>query len=198
MDEPRYPTIEEFWQRLDARQVEADLKQTLRDRTTKEQGSVTRVYDEKTVVAFAERILPGAVPAKALAVLLDETFDKQSGRSDDKYGLLPRAELVPAGFQVLDDSARSRHGQPFAALSGEQKDGLISAAEKGELSGPQGFDSKTWFRRVRESLVSAFGADPRGMVQMGFPGPSYKPGHVWLQRGEIDARVKRKRGYLKL
>jgi hypothetical protein len=33
---------------------------------------------------------------------------------------------------------------------------------------------------------------------MGYPGPSYKPGHVWLDRGEVQARTKRRRGYLEL
>lgn len=198
MDEPRYPTLGEFWKRLDVREVEEDLKQTLQDRTKREQGSVSRVYDEATVVAFAERILPGDVPPKALAVQLDESFDKQAGRADEKKGLMPRAELVPTGFQVIDDAASTRYGKRFVDLSGEQQDVLISAAEKGELKGPEGFDSTTWFKRVRESLVSAFGSDPRGMVQMGYPGPTYKPGHIWLKGGEIDARVKRKRGYLEL
>lgn len=198
MDEARYPTIEEFWKRLKVREVEPDLESTLRDRTQREHGSVTRVYDEATVVAFAQRIIPGDVPAKALAVELDRSFDKQGGRADDKAGLMPRAELVPAGFRVLDDAAVSLHEIPFAELTPVQQDALISSAEKGELTGPEGFDAATWFKRVRESLISAFGSDPRGMVQMGFPGPSYKPGHIWLQGGEIEARVKRKRGYLKL
>jgi hypothetical protein len=35
-------------------------------------------------------------------------------------------------------------------------------------------------------------------VQMGFPGPSYKPGHVWLDRAETRARTQRKPGYLRL
>jgi hypothetical protein len=33
------------------------------------------------------------------------------------------------------------------------------------------------------------------MVEMGFPGPSYKPGYTWLSEGETDARVARKPGY---
>jgi len=36
------------------------------------------------------------------------------------------------------------------------------------------------------------------MVQMGYPGPAFKPGHLWLSQGEIDGRLKRRPGYLEL
>jgi len=35
-------------------------------------------------------------------------------------------------------------------------------------------------------------------VFMGYPGPSYKPGHVWLDEGEVAARAARRKGYLRL
>jgi hypothetical protein len=138
------------------------------------------------------------VPPKALAVFLDESFDKQLGRADDRHGSMPRETLIPAGFAALDHAAQSQHSRPFAALSNEDQDRLIAAAEDGNLRGPQSFDSANWFRRARACLLLAFGSDPRGMVQMGFPGPSYKPGHVWLSSGEVRSRARRRPGYLKL
>jgi hypothetical protein len=44
-------------------------------------------------------------------------------------------------------------------------------------------------------LFLAYGSDPRGMVEMGFPGPSYQSGHLWLDEGEVAARAARRRGY---
>jgi hypothetical protein len=159
---------------------------------------VTRVGPETTVMAVAARIVPGAVPASVLAAFLDERYDQQLGRGDDKLGQLPRVELIPAGFAALDRAAVARHGRAFAELSGEEQDGLLTQAEKGEIPGPEGFDSKAWFKRTRGYLLLAYGSDPRGMVQMGFPGPSYKPGHTWLDREETKSRVERKPGYLEL
>lgn len=198
MPEDRYPTLDEFFERLEVRDVEPDLREELGRRMEREQGSVSRLGDEATVVAVADRILPGAVPAKALAVFLDENFDKQLGRADDKDGLLPRAELIPAGFRVLDDEARGRHGKSFAEISGEHQDELLGEAERGNLQGPPNFESTTWFKRTRGVLLLAYGSDPRGMVEMGSPGPSYKPGHIWLDQQEVAARVQRKPGYLRL
>jgi hypothetical protein len=198
MHNDRYPTLDEFFKRLDARDVEPDLREELARRLTREEGSVKRVGSESTVVAVAQRLLPGEVPAKALAVFLDDVFDKQLGRADDKDGLMPRGELIPSGFRVLDEEAQKRHGMPFSELSDEYQDQLLGEAERGHLAGPQGFESATWFMRTRGLLLLGYGSDPRGMVQMGFPGPSYKPGHIWLDQQEVMARVKRKAGYLKL
>ncbi|MDP8958169.1 MAG: gluconate 2-dehydrogenase subunit 3 family protein [Actinomycetota bacterium] len=198
MREARFPTLDEFFQRLKARDVEPDLREELARRLKREEGSVRRVGNEATVVAVAQRLIPGGVPAKALAVFLDEVFDKQLGRADDKEGLMPRAELIPAGFGLLDQEAQKRHGKRFPELSGQEQDKLLAEAERGNLQGPERFESSTWFKRMRGFLLLGYGSDPRGMVQMGFPGPSYKPGHIWLDRQEVKARVERKPGYLKL
>jgi hypothetical protein len=194
MGEPRYPTEEEFWQRLDERDIESDLRAALHDRRRRDQQPVARLPAD-AVVAVAGRLVPGAVPPGALAAFLDQHFDQQLGRGDDKAGLMPRAQLIPTGFAVLDDHARTKHGSRFADLPADRQDALLRLAEAGELKGPAGFDPATWFRRTRAILLLGYGSDPRGMVEMGFPGPSYKPGHVWLDEGEVAARAKRRRGY---
>ena len=195
MAEARYPTADEFWARLDEREVEPDLRDALRERQERERATVERVGDPALVEAVAARILPGDVPARALAVFLDQHFDRQLGRADDRAGMMPREELIPAGFRVLDQAARTRHARPFAELAVELQDALLRQAEDGALEGPARFDSAQWFKRVAQLLMLGFGSDPRGMVEMGFPGPPYKPGHIWLDRFEVQARAKRRRGY---
>lgn len=195
MPEPRYPTLEEFWRRLEVRGVEEDLREELRARTTREERGVHRLPRE-TTVALVGRLLPGAVPPEALAAFVDESFDRQLGRSDDRDGLPPRGELLPLGLHLLDSAAVAEHGQPFWRLDGSSQDALLDRAEQGQLDAPQGFDWSVWFRRVRALAMLGFGSDPRGMVFMGFPGPSYRSGHVWLDEGEVAARAQRRRGYL--
>ncbi len=195
MPDERYPTLEEFFTRLDARDVEPDLRDELRERMGRERRPVRRVGVERTVVAVAERLVPGAVPATALAAFLDEVFDQQLGRADEPDGLMPRAELIPAGFRTLEDHAQKRHGQEFADLTPKEQETLLGEAERGNLKGPPKFDSATWFKRTRGFLLLGYGSDPRGMVEMGFPGPSHRPGHVWLDQGEVAARSARRRGY---
>src|SRR5687768_4932784 len=113
-DESRYPTLEEFWRRLEIRDVEPDLRDALRARASPEAGRVERVGVEATVVTVAALLLPGDVPAQALAVFLDHMFDRPFGRADDRAGLMPREDLIPAGFALLDVEAGS---EGFASLT---------------------------------------------------------------------------------
>ena len=195
MPDQRYPTLDEFWERLDAREVEVDLLQALHERAATEGGPITRVGREATVIAVAARMLPGAVPPATLAAFLDAHFDEQLGRGDERVGLMSRGDLIPAGFATLEGIADKRHGVAFAELDSAQQDELLLAAEHGDIHGPEGFSSTEWFVRVRDTLLLAYGADPRGMVQMGYPGPSYQPGHIWLDLEEVQARSQRKPGY---
>ncbi len=192
----RYPTEAEFWKRLDKRDVEDDLIASLRDRTKREEEGIERVGNERTVIAVIGRLIPDSIPPRSIGVFVDQVFDKQMGRADDPAGKLPRERMIPTGFSILDERAPS--GSVFADLSPEQQDELLMQAERGELSGPSGFDSAIWFKRVRDLALLGFGSDPRGMVEMGFPGPSYVPGHIWLDEREIEARVERRSGYLEL
>lgn len=195
MPEPRYPTLEEFRRRLRERGVEPDLIEALEGRAARESGPVTRVGEPATVEAVARRMVPGDVPAGVLASFVDEHFDRQLGRGDERVGVLPREELIPAGFRVLDEEASRRRGRRFHELPAPEQDELLGLAQRGALGGPEGFEATTWFTRLLELLLLGFGSDPRGMVQMGFPGPSFRPGHVWLDRREVAARAARRRGY---
>jgi hypothetical protein len=188
----RYPTLDEFWSRLASRDVEEDLREAYRSRAGRSDGSVARVGKQETVVAFVEAILPAAaVPAAVLAAFLDANFDRQLGRGDERHGVMPRAELIPAGFAALDAAA----GGSFGALPKPRRDELLRQAELGRLSGPPGFDSGQWFKRALGLVLLGYASDPRGMVEMGFPGPSYRPGYLWLGYGGPPARAARKPGH---
>lgn len=191
-------SLEEFFHGLAARGVEPDLQGLLHARASTSAGRVERVGDEATVVAVAARLVPGAVPSPALAAFLDANFDRQLGRGDERQGVMPRTALIPAGFRVLDEEARRRHGAAFAELTEAQQDELLTDAERDRLEGPDRFDSREWFLRVRDLLLLGYGSDPRGMVEMGFPGPSYETGHVWLGVAEVARRAERAPGYQEL
>jgi hypothetical protein len=161
-----------------------------------------RAGDEATVIAVCARILPGAVPPRVLARFVDEAFDQQLGRGDEREGVMPRSELVPAGFAALDAAASADAAtEPaevlgaFAHLDPAQQDELLRRAERGDLGGPERFDSRIWFGKVRELLLLAYGSDPRGMVEMGYGGPTYASGQAWLNSMEVQRRADRAPGY---
>ena len=109
-------------------------------------------------------------------------------------GALPMLEhAVDTGFHCYTFFARDPWLDPVRTDSAFRA--ILQRAEAGELKGPDGFDSQIWFARLRELLLLGYGSDPRGMAEMGFPGPSYKPGYLWLNFAGPSARAKRKPGY---
>ncbi len=191
-------SLEEFFDGLDRRGVEPDLRQTLRERAARTGGARGRAGPPGLLEAVAARLVPGAVPPAVLAAFLDHHFDRQLGRGDERVGVLPREQLIPAGFAVLNEEARRRHHMAFTRIDDQQQAAILSAAERGELTGPDAFDSAEWFRRVFDLLLLGYGSDPRGMVDMGFPGPSYEKGHVWLDEWEVARRAEAAPGYREL
>ncbi len=191
-------SLEEFWEGLEARGVEPDLIESLHARVERPATHVGRVGEERLVFAVISRLLPGSVPSGDLVAFLDANFDAQLGRGDERVGMMPRGELIPTGFRVVEDEAERRHGSAFADLSPGDQDRLLGEAEEGRISGPAGFDAAEWFQRVRDLVLLGYGSDPRGMVEMGFPGPSYAKGHVWLSQGEVAKRAERAPGYQEL
>ena len=192
-------SLEEFFHGLQKRRVEPDLQQRLRARASISVASIERLGDATTVVAVAARLVPGAVPAQTLAGFLEANFDLQLGRGDERVGILPRGQLIPAGFRLLDEEATRRHGAAFGEIGVPHQEDLLREAEEGRLgAGVDGFDAGEWFQRVRDLLLLAYGSDPRGMVEMGFPGPSYETGHVWLGETEVARRAARAPGHERL
>ncbi|MCD6021344.1 MAG: hypothetical protein K0R20_1054 [Actinomycetia bacterium] len=191
-------SLEEFWDGLEARGVEPDLVEALRKRAEDRPEQIRRVGEKSIVVAVVTRLLPGAVPAEDLASFLDANFDAQLGRGDERIGLMPRGELIPAGFRVLEEEARRQGGSSFADLPTTEQDRLLADAEASRLEGPPGFDAGEWFKRTRDLVLLGYGSDPRGMVEMGFPGPSYEKGHVWLGIAEVARRAARAPGHEEL
>jgi Gluconate 2-dehydrogenase subunit 3 len=196
---PLPESLDEFFHRLNVRRAEDDLGDELQQRLGRERQAVTRVGPSEVVVAVCSRLVPSdAVPAAALAAFLDDIFDQQRGRGDEQIGLMPRDRLIPAGFAALDEAAMRDSGRSFAVLDAPTQDELLAKAERGDLEGPQGFDASTWFERTRALILLGYGSDPRGMIEMGFPGPSFRSGHVWLTELEVRARAERRVGYLEL
>jgi hypothetical protein len=195
MPEERYPTAEEFWKGLDKRGLEPDLREELARRAGRSTGEISRVGRKPTVIAVIERLMPGShVPTVVLGLFVDASFERPMGRGDERQGVMARSEHLPAGFRALDLAA----GGDFSSLPVPEQDGLLQKAERGELAGPPGFASDIWFKRLRDLVLLGFGSDPRGMIQMGYPGPPYKPGHLWLDSSGVKARLARRPGYLEL
>lgn len=91
--------------------------------------------------------------------------------------LASEKESIAAGLMAVDAYARSAHGGPFAGLSGEQRDAVLTAVENGSATGVP--DGRTFFNRVRRLTLEGMFGDPHyggntnyaGWDLIKYPGP---------------------------
>ncbi|MBV8731329.1 MAG: gluconate 2-dehydrogenase subunit 3 family protein [Acidobacteriia bacterium] len=72
--------------------------------------------------------------------------------------LAPEKGNFVEGLAAVDALAKTQHGAAFAALTPEQKDGVLSAMESGAPMGS--VDSRAFFNRVRRLTLEGMFCDP--------------------------------------
>jgi gluconate 2-dehydrogenase gamma chain len=94
---------------------------------------------------------------------------------------LTPAQIYRAAIKAIDDHSRKAFsGKPFAGLTADQQDQVLSGLEKGEIA-LDGVDGKTFFETFLQNTIEGFFSDPiyggnRDMVGwklIGFPGARY-------------------------
>jgi len=144
----------------------------------------------QTLDAVCARIVPQPVtrPPIPVAALIDTKLfeDKSDGYRD--YRLPSLREAWQRGLRALDAEARAAHGGAFHALSADEQDALLRAAQAGRLSNDtwQGMASKLFFaKRLLPDIVKAYYGHPTAWSEIGFGGPASPRGYV---RMDFDRR----------
>lgn len=138
-------------------------------------GGTASAFDASTNVilaAFVDRIVPA-----------DDTGPSASECGVVRYINRSLAEwnqaetaTLSTGLQALDQAARDRHSQDFAALSAEQQDQLLGELETGTLAGV--VNPQQLFNRLHRLTLEGMFSDPyyggnanyAGWDLIGYPG----------------------------
>lgn len=108
----------------------------------------------ETLRAAVDRILPAD----------DAPSGWEAGLGDFFAHLLTREGrfLFPtrSGLDALDAEARAAGGTPFAALTPDAQDALLSRVEAGDVRADWPFDAADFFRRLVSQAMEGFYADP--------------------------------------
>jgi gluconate 2-dehydrogenase gamma chain len=168
---------------------------------TPEEGTAVEALVDRLIPPDAET--PGGKDA-GCAVFIDRQLAGPYGSARGLYMRPPfmdgapnqgkQSPLTPAqryrqGLAALDKYCRATFaGRPFAQLSDEQKDLIITGLEKGPIH-LEGASAKGFFEQLLTNTREGFFADPvyggnRGMVgwkMVGFPGAHYDY-RDWIER----------------
>ena len=144
----------------------------------------------QTLEAVCARIVPQPAtrPPIPVAAMIDTKLFDDKGDGYRDYRLPPLREAWQRGLRALDAEAQARNGGAFSALSVDEQDALLRAAQEGRLTNPawQGMASKLFFaKRLLLDIVKAYYAHPTAWSEIGYGGPASPRGHV---RMDFDRR----------
>jgi hypothetical protein len=75
---------------------------------------------------------------------------------------------------------------------------VLRAVQEGKAEGGVWRDipSALFFRKLMQKAVAGYCAHPKVWMRIGFYGPAYPEGYVWVSAAEVQSRHERKPGYL--
>jgi hypothetical protein len=136
-----------------------------------------------TLEAVCARIMPQ--PRTRAPVPLAATIDvKLHERQGDGYRDHRLPEMGAAwrrGLRALEAEARQRYGVAFPALSADEQDGLLRAAQDGALKHAawQEMECSLFFaKRLLPDITAAYYGHPTAWSEIGFGGPASPRGYV--------------------
>ncbi len=156
--------------------------------------------------------------AALLQAVLDRIIPQDEGEDKiDLVGFLDWAIPLPLGYgdrpeRVPDDPTIFREGlrgvaqtargmfagRSFQQLSDGDKDRVLRAVQEGRAEGGvwQRIPGPVFFRKLMVKALNGYCAHPKVWARIGFYGPAYPEGYVWISRHEVEARRARKPGYI--
>lgn len=133
-----------------------------------------------------------------LVGFLDWAVDKPLGRGDRLEGMPDEAVLFREGLKGVEESVKAGYAKDsFKELSPEEQDGFLTALQEGKLEGgvwgriPPSY----FFIKLLTKALTGYCSHPLAWMRMGFPGPSFPEGYVWITHEEVLARQRHTPGW---
>lgn len=141
--------------------------------------------------AVLDRMIPQGPDERIdLVGFVDWAMGKPLGRGDRQEGLPPEEILFSKGIAGIQETAREMFKSDFTVLKEYQKDEVLTALQEGLAKGRtwEEIPSRQFFIKLLVKALTGYCSHPFAWMRMGFPGPSYPEGYVWIRQPEIRAR----------
>ena len=141
--------------------------------------------------AVAGRLVPQPERSSTIPITpwIDEKLHHGRGDGFRYEDMPPMRDAWRLGLQGLNEESQQRFGAPFAALSPERQDAVLSAVQHGKVEGgvwgrlpPQRFFATVLLKEV----VGIYYAHPAAWNEVGFGGPASPRGYVRLGMNQRD------------
>ncbi len=152
--------------------------------------------EARLLVAMLARMIPQD-DGVDLVGFLDWAVGRPLGRGDRMEGLPPEPELFNEGLKGVEQSVREIYGRQFMELESDEQDEFIKKLQEGRLTGSpwERIPPSVFFVKLLTKALIGYCSHPALWMRMGFPGPSYPEGYVWISRDEVRARRSHRPGW---
>lgn len=142
-----------------------------------------------TMKALLECLVPQS-EGLDLVGYVDKVIGRPLGRGDRPEGLLPENELFKEGLVAIDQASKLLMQKPFSELSLPNRSDFLRRLQSEGVSGEiwERVPFQTFLTRLLMKALTGYCSHPRVWLRMGFPGPSYPEGYVWITEAEIRQR----------
>lgn len=165
------------------RRIEDRFRKNILEQFSPDEGVLLRAIVDRLIPQRREDYLD-------LVGFIDSALGKPLGRGDRQEGVPAEEELFHRGLRGTEETARAMFGRGFAELSEGQQDTVLIALQDGSAPGGTWRETppQQFFIKLLMKALTGYCAHPFAWMRMGFPGPSYPEGYVWITEPEIQAR----------
>lgn len=156
---------------------------------TPEEGELLR--------ALLKRLIPGDEGID-LVGFLDWALDKPLGRGDRPEGMPEDHVLFKEGLRGIEESVMAGYNKSsFIELAPGEQDRFLTALQEGRLKGGvwERIPPSYFFIKLLTRALTGYCSHPLVWMRMGFPGPSFPEGYVWISCEEVSARRRHAPGW---
>jgi hypothetical protein len=187
-----YQQLMKRWDDVERQVIEERLK------TNYARAHLEQFSDDEasTLAAVLQRLIPQDEGID-LVGFLDWAVGKPLGRGDRQPNMPDEPDLFHQGLQGVDETSQARFGKRFRDLSGDQQDQVLRSIQEGQAEGQvwQRIPSHMFFIRFYSKALMGYFSHPKAWMRIGFPGPAYPEGYLWVNAGQVKQRHLRKPGW---
>lgn len=158
--------------------------------------------DEAAIMgAILDRVIPqdegeGRI---ALVAFMDWAIPIPLGYGDRNEALPDEPTVFRKCLAGVDEVARSLFsGRRFIELGDGGKDQVLRTIQEDRSDGDpwRTIPGSVFFRKLMMKAVAGYCAHPRTWARIGFYGPAYPEGYIWVSQDETEERHEKKPGHL--
>ncbi len=163
-----------------------------------------RFFDDEEsarLEAVCERLIPqddrAPVQRVPIAPFIDQALDADETDGFRQPEVPWPQEAWRLGLRGIEETSRATFDRGFTGLSDDQRDRVLGAVQRGEVSGGtwNAMPAEKFFKQLVQQVITVYYAHPKAWSEIGWGGPASPRGYVRKGYGRRDPWEPAERGH---